>query len=173
MTNDDLAAFASDFLSDSSEGYFDGSLNIFGDVSTVANLEGLRHVTGDLTIMNSFLETLEGLQGLERVDGDLVISYNPDLMTLEALAKLIEVNGTLDISYNDKLSSLAGLTGIQKVNGNLVLTENGNLTISDLRDISQLKQLNDIFMSFKRRIVACCQKGIDWRRLLRWFVDRC
>ena len=147
MANEDIQAFAEEFLQSGPQA-FDGSLHIFGDVTSLSGLENLQEITGDFSILDSSLETLEGLAQLQRVGGSFKLAYNPFLSTLEALSQLEEIGGSLEITENDALENLMGLEQLKEVGGDFVLADNKNMTLASLADVSQLQQVKDLMISW-------------------------
>merc|ERR1712144_79050 len=106
-TNDALAALAQQMIS--TEGVLENvAISILDDVTDLTPLSGLKHIkNGNLTISGTTnLASLAPLENLKVVDGDLVISYN-DAVTDISLPSLTEVDGDLDLDYNDVLASVS------------------------------------------------------------------
>jgi hypothetical protein len=150
MANEDIGAFAEQFLQGGgrSPQAFEGSLHIFGEVTSLSGLENLQRITGDFSIVDSSLSTLQGLEQLTSVGGSLKLAYNPLLSTVAALSQLEEVGGSLEITENAALENLMGLEQLQEVRGDLVLEDNENMTLASLADVSQLQQVKDLIISW-------------------------
>jgi hypothetical protein len=150
MANEDIEAFAEQFLQGGgrSPQAFEGSLHIFGEVTSLSGLENLQRITGDFSIVDSSLSTLQGLEQLTSVGGSLKLAYNPLLSTVAALSQLEEVGGSLEITENAALENLMGLEQLQEVRGDLVLEDNENMTLASLADVSQLQQVKDLIISW-------------------------
>jgi hypothetical protein len=115
-------------------------------VCSLAGLEQLRCISGDLTIRNaSGLERLDGLAALRHVKGNLRIgdldAGNPKLSDISGLSNLVTVGGQLWIEGNQRLRSLDGLSALTTVGGFLGIYGNPALTstaaLSALRSVGQ------------------------------------
>ena len=104
MTNDVLAELAQNMIS--SDGVLENvSMNITANVTDLTPLSGLKHIEGGglRVSYTTNLASLAPLENLEVVDGDLVISYN-EALTDASLPSLTEVGGNLDL-HNNVLAS--------------------------------------------------------------------
>ena len=113
---------------------WDGSygINTQADLDT---LSGYTAITGNLSIVDTSLTSLEGLECLNHVGGNLYIDNNDSLTNLEGLNNLTSVGG-LYIRYNDSLTSLEGLNNLTSVGGSLYIVFNDSLT--SLEGLSRL-----------------------------------
>jgi hypothetical protein len=125
-----------------------------GDI-TVEDLPGLcegycsRSITGDLTLVESSLTSLQALGCVTAIGGDLTIGDvggyhfyyeygNNSLLTLDGLQNLASVGGTVKIESNDVLASLASLGRLREAGG-LILFHN-----EELRSLEGLEGLTSI-----------------------------
>ena len=122
-TNDALAELAQNMIS--TDGVLKNvSVNIRANVTDLTPLSGLKHIKGgklDVSYTTN-LASLAPLENLEVVDGDLVISYN-DAVTDISLPSLTEVDGDLWIRYNEALTD-ASLPSLTEVGGDLYVNYN-------------------------------------------------
>lgn len=101
-------------------------------LSSLAGLERLRHVQGDLRLIgNERLESVAGLERLQRVDGDVSIASNEALEDLSALAALEHVGESLELSSLPRLEALPELTLTSTIGGDLALSSLGALETID------------------------------------------
>ena len=103
--NDALAELAQQMIS--TEGVLENvTISITGGVTDLTPLSGLKHIkVGDLAIWgNTNLASLAPLENLEVVDGDLWIFENEALTDI-SLPSLTEVGGQIDVAFNDVLAS--------------------------------------------------------------------
>ncbi len=131
---------------------FDGYLFIRGDeLTSLAGLEGLEEVTGDLFIgYMDELRDVSGLSGLQAVHGALELVDLPEVTSLaglealqsaeyvrilnvDGLASLAGLEGLEDVVYiniqdNRSLASLDGLESLERVRENLYIRNNPVLT---------------------------------------------
>jgi hypothetical protein len=112
----------------------DGSLTIEAcGLTSLAGLEGLRCVSGDLIIHeNKALTSLDGLEGLLYVGGSLVIGGldqgNPQLESTAALSKLEVIEASLWVEHNRKLATLGDFGSLGLIGGFLGVFDNDALT---------------------------------------------
>merc|ERR1712144_128563 len=117
-TNDALAALAQQMIS--TEGVLENvAMNITGGVTNLTPLSGLKHIkNGNLTISGtSNLVSLAPLENLEVVDGDLYVEDN-EALTKISLPSLTEVGGDLSIYDNAALTAIS-LPSLTEVGGSL------------------------------------------------------
>ena len=104
-TNDVLAELAQNMIS--SDGVLKNvTMKITANVTDLTPLSGLKHIKGgglDVSYTTN-LASLAPLENLQVVDGDLVISYN-EALTDASLPSLTEVGGDLYVNYNNVLAS--------------------------------------------------------------------
>lgn len=79
-----------------------GNLTLEGELYSLNGLIDLTKITGDLSILNTNLATLDGLNNLNEVAGSLIVQENADLNNFCSLISLFFVNQGLiaDISNN-------------------------------------------------------------------------
>merc|ERR1711977_442341 len=136
-TNDALAALAQQMIS--TEGVLENvTIRIKGGVTDLTPLSGLKHIkNGNLTISGtSNLVSLAPLENLEVVDGNLGIAFS-EALTKIALPSLTEVGGNLKISYNAALTALS-LPSLTEVGGNLAINRNAALTEIALPSLTEV-----------------------------------
>merc|ERR1711977_31282 len=117
-TNDALAALAQQMIS--TEGVLENvAMSITGGVTNLTPLSGLKHIkNGNLPISGtSNLVSLAPLENLEVVDGDLYVEDN-EALTKISLPSLTEVGGDLSIYDNAALTAIS-LPSLTEVGGSL------------------------------------------------------
>ncbi len=117
-------------------GVWNGNHTI-NDLTDLEALSGYTSVTGDLTISDTTLTSLDGLECLTHVGGFLYIEENDSLTSLAGLEKLEYVGDRLAIWENDSLTGLAGLEKLKHVGIYLYIEENDFLT--SLAGLERLK----------------------------------
>merc|ERR1711977_153614 len=130
-TSDALAALAQQMIS--TEGVLENvTIRIKGGVTDLTPLSGLKHIkNGNLTISGtSNLVSLAPLENLEVVDGDLGITDNAALTDI-SLPSLTEVGGDLGIGSNAALTAIS-LPSLTDVGKELVIGNNDALTAISL-----------------------------------------
>lgn len=95
----------------------DGNVTIVDtDIDTLGPLSNIVEITGHLTILsNDLLETLNGLENLLAVGDSLAIYLNPNLMDCCAIDSLLEIGGVQNaiiINSNDPTSECNSESGI-------------------------------------------------------------
>lgn len=114
-----------------------GSLdNILTDVKDLSPLCGLLEVSGNLEVVYTSLETLEGLNNLKSVDGSLFIFLNDALLSLSSLESFINA-GDLFISG----SSLTSLKGLEQIDSVKNLSLSGNLALPNLAGLENISSV--------------------------------
>ena len=98
------------------------SLSIVEGTTSLAGLQDISSVIGDVYIQNTALTNVDGLATLTTVDGDLVIQNNGALTNVDGLATLTTVDGDLVIQ-NNALTNIDGLAGLTSV-GSVYLQSN-------------------------------------------------
>lgn len=93
-----------------------GITEIRGDVvlrsaEDVAGMTGIRYIDGDLTLSGSDMKTLAGLDQLRTVTGNLKIIFTSYLRNIDHLGNLRSV-GKLEINHARRLRSLEGLNSL-------------------------------------------------------------
>jgi hypothetical protein len=117
---------------------YPGCTEIEGDVeilnSSINNLEGLSQLTkigGSLNISslsnNHAFTTLDGLENLTSIGKDFTLSANQSLSDISALENLKSVGGDLNISSNSALQYLTGLENLDSIGGNLLIRANNTI----------------------------------------------
>lgn len=105
-----------------------GNLKIFGyAVKDVSAMSGMNSVTGNVTIIDTGLISLEGLD-FAFVDGDMYISSNNFLLDLSGLNNLVIVSGDFSLHSHHILRSLSGLNNLSSVTGQFNISCNEKLT---------------------------------------------
>jgi hypothetical protein len=105
---------------------FEGSLTVEKG-RDLRELRGYTCITGDLLVVGTRLDALEGLEALTSVGGDLVIESNEDLVNLDGLGALASVGGDLEIRSDPALVSLDGLGALASVGGSLDISHDREL----------------------------------------------
>lgn len=114
--------------------------------TSLAGLETIRYIHGDVMIVHTVLRDLAGLSGLERYSGGLVIALN-DLLTELGLTQLQHAGqGDIAVQGNPLLTTLRDLDGVQFPKISLYIENNESLvnldglsTLSDAVEISVTK----------------------------------
>ena len=91
----------------------DGDLVVLSNSVLNSNLQGLetvQHVSGNLWVIDTQLQSIAGLEGLTKVDGDVKIIGNAALQNISALAPLQEVIGTFVLEDNAVIADLTGFS---------------------------------------------------------------
>lgn len=105
------------------------------------------HVVGDLQLLGSQADNLDGLSGLATVGGDLLITANGNLESVEGLSGLTDIGGRLRISQNGKLAALDGLENLTRIEHDLEISDNDML--ANLDGLSGIASIGwDIIVSF-------------------------
>jgi hypothetical protein len=116
-----------------------GSVEITGvdGADRLEELECVQVITGDLSISDPEVNSLEALSSLVHVLGDVSIRpYRESKMKLDSLhglGQLTEIGGSLEISDVDRLGSIEPLGALKSVGGGL-----------ELRDLPLLKSLDGL-----------------------------
>lgn len=126
---------------------------ITGDLSvnetTLKSLNDLKHISavgGNVSISsNDSLSSFTGIN-LSRVEGNLYIGYNNILGNLSGLESIETIGGKLEITHNQRLLSLEGLNNLSAIGNRLYIVENNKLT-----SVSELSQLNSVGQDFRIR----------------------
>merc|ERR1711977_26361 len=139
--NDALAALAQQMIS--TEGVLENvTMNITGGVTDLTPLSGLKHIkNGGLEVTNTMnLVSLAPLENLEVVDGNLAISYNAALTAI-SLPSLTEVGGLLVIAENAALTGIS-LPSLTEVGGwYLGIMKNAALARISLPSLTEVADL--------------------------------
>lgn len=124
-----------------------GLENIGGDLSIVNTylqslngLDNLKKVGGNFYIQqgNNFIENFNGLSSLDTIGGD--ISYfGSGVITFEGLENLKHIGGNLDVNYNSRIENFMGLNGLTTIGGRFNSYQN-----SDLISLEGLENLSSI-----------------------------
>ncbi len=104
-----------------------GSVQVPNDLLDLSKLARLERVSGDLLIVNTSLSSLAGLESLTHVDGDLSISKNLALTDLAGLSVLRSLGADLRIADNPLIKTF-DIVLLDSVPGDLVLQNNATLT---------------------------------------------
>jgi hypothetical protein len=131
----------------------EGSVQV-SSLADLTKLSEITMITGDLTITDTSLETLEGLGHLTEVGGFLVVADNRQLASIKGLKSLSIVGRNLVIESNQSLSSLEGLNALSSVGG-LRVAYNTDLT--DLDGLSSLSSIGwtlDISGNYSLKSIA-------------------
>jgi hypothetical protein len=133
-----------------------GDIQLSG-VDSLAALEALAEVRGDLTISESpELPSLQGLERLTRVGGTLRIYRNAELTSLQGLEALEEVGKRLSIRDLPKLESLAGLDELRHVGGVLEIGAN-----PELRSLEALGDTTSRALSVGGDLIVSDNAGLE------------
>ncbi|MFD0977051.1 hypothetical protein [Salinimicrobium gaetbulicola] len=101
-------------------------------ITNLSSLSSLTSVRGDIVIIGTSLEDLDGLENIDLEDDSyLSLINNPHLMEIRGLRGITGQLKQLDIRLSPKLESLAGLEGVTNVTYNL-----------ELRDLEKLNNLS-------------------------------
>lgn len=104
----------------------DGGLTV--DATGLADLRGLDALTGVATRLvlsgNPSLTSLASLDGLLRVDGDLTVQDNDALPTLDGLGDFGALGGGLRVEGNATLGDITALYTLDRVEGDLAVVDN-------------------------------------------------
>ena len=76
-------------------------------LTDLSPLNGVKRICGSLQIQNLPVTTLAGLEGIEFVGGDLQIRLNGNLESLVGLENLAYVGGTVTVELNNAIDTLA------------------------------------------------------------------
>ena len=102
-----------------------GNLTIEGeDITGFSNLNQLTKIEGNLRVVNTNTQYLDGLENLEYLGGDLYVRNNDQLVLFFSAAfeqgvkfKFETIEGSLTVFDNDQMLSLGGLGNIKTVKG--------------------------------------------------------
>lgn len=108
----------------------DGTLGLYGNeaLTSLAGLDSLVRVGGDINIWGSPLTDLSGLEALESIGGTLQLSSLSELLSLSALGRLESIGLDLSIRNIERLSSLEGLENIERIEQMLYIDDDDGLT---------------------------------------------
>ncbi|KAI9493442.1 hypothetical protein BDB00DRAFT_956999 [Zychaea mexicana] len=81
------------------------------------NLDGLKHVSGDISFISNTFGKL-GLKEISEIDGTLTITNNNQLSEL-ALPKLRRLGGALSVGHNTQLGTIEAFPNLEEVDGTL------------------------------------------------------
>jgi hypothetical protein len=125
-----------------------------GDLTDLAALSQLRHVTGTLRISDSpALDDLSGLENLSRV-GALEIQRDAELDDLAGLEALHSA-GRVEVTDNAELRTLDGLQGLSAT-GRLLLRNNG---LYSARGLSELREVGELVVLDNRELNSLTSLG--------------
>ncbi len=114
-----------------------GSVSIANEVQ-LERLVGCTHITGDLIVRRSLLESTSGLESLTRIDGSLVIRQNEELRDLRGLEHLEFVGGYLELEANPVLVDLVGLSALEEVGRNLSVAAGPEMLAVELPSLERV-----------------------------------
>jgi len=96
----------------------------------------LCEVEGDLILEdNLFLQGVEAWSYLHTVGGDLVVGNNANLATLAGFISLTEVGGSLRIEGNPSLQTVRALQRVQSVGGDLSIQDNPRVPAANAQEV--------------------------------------
>lgn len=98
-------------------------------LESLAGLESIRTIDGDLKLTRLGVASLEGLEGLRELTGNFEMSYCEEVRDLAPLAEMARVGGDIELVYNLRLTQVATLAswGSGVVLGNLAINNNALL----------------------------------------------
>lgn len=123
----------------------DGDLTIFGNenLKSIAGLEAVSTISGNVSISSNAFETLAGFSALREVQ-QLRISRNDQLTSISGFSDLSVIQTTLSIQDNPVLDDISGLNGLKAVGETFVVTQNPSLCISKVNAVGAgLQQCGD------------------------------
>lgn len=101
-----------------------GNIDVEGSLPDLSGFSCLFEVDGSVALRSTTVNTLAGLDHLQRVTGNLTIEEEPDLTTLAGLDGLESVGGAFRLANNLQLPrATTGLDGLSTV-GSLIVTDN-------------------------------------------------
>ncbi len=105
-----------------------------GSPLSIMNLEGLGsiEILGELAIINSHIESLEGISATAEL-GEIWVEDCPDLLTLDGLENYTTASSIV-LNHLNSLQNLSGLSGYLSI---------GTLEISSCVGLNSLEELND------------------------------
>jgi len=107
-------------------------------------------IRGDLRIIGSNVQQINGLSDLKKIEGDLNIETNGQLKNIDGLKNVTFIGGLIDINTNGKLEHIHGLSGLTSINDGLHLNRNNRLKhINGLSKITSFK--GDGYYLYTRR----------------------
>merc|ERR1711977_575438 len=119
------------------------------NLASLAPLENLEVVDGDLVISDNEALTDISLPVLTEVGGNLGIIYDNDALTDFSLPVLTEVGGWLSISFNAALTAIS-LPSLTEVGGDLVISYNKALTDISLPALTEIR--TDLVISYNKAL---------------------
>jgi hypothetical protein len=99
---------------------------------SLAGLEHVTHLDGNLELRRNGLRSLAGLSGLVVVGGDVDLTSEPGITELDGLASLLDIDGHLVLDDDVGLTSLAGLAQLVRVGGSLELARDGGVSDDEI-----------------------------------------
>jgi hypothetical protein len=132
-----------------------GSIDIGGyeGSKTLENLECVQIVTGDVSIRDPNVESLEALSSIVQIQGNLEITHVNKLSSLKGLEQLTDVGGNLVLHYLPKLETLEGLSSLQTISGDLSVESNDRL--KNVQGLKSLAQIGGEFqLSFNPKLTS-------------------
>jgi hypothetical protein len=106
-----------------------GELRMRGNVlRSISALSGLSEVGGELEIDDNSLHSLTGLENLASIGDRVSVTNNVFLESIDALEGLTRIGGDLIIAWNEKLESVGLLGGLETVTGRVEVKENPGMT---------------------------------------------
>jgi len=109
-----------------------------------ASNPGCRLIEGNVFVLSSSVQNLNGLSQIEHIGGDLLISDNAQLANLNGLSKLKTVGGDCRVQSNPLLTNLDGLASLSSVLGDFFYIGN-NIALTNVDSLAQLDSVPGIF----------------------------
>lgn len=131
----------------------------------IGNLNACKSVDGDVRVLSSSFDNVDGFEHLEAITGELRIFANPALKNVDGFSALQSV-GALFVYANDALENVDGLRRIG--GGVLTLDVEGNAELKSIAGLSGLTGANDVLIAHNPELP---QAQVD--ELLRAFDTSC
>ncbi len=108
------------------------------------NNPGCKTIEGNVYVLGSSVQNLNGLSQIEHIGGDLLISDNPQLASLDGLPKLKTIGGACRVQNNPLLTHLDGLANLSWVKGDFFYIGN-NILLANIEGLAELDSVSGIF----------------------------
>lgn len=109
-----------------------------------ASNPGCKIIEGNVFVLSSSVQNLNGLSQIEHIGGDLLISDNAQLVNLDGLSKLKTIGGVCRVQNNPLLTNLNGLARLSSVLGDFFYIGN-NTALINIDSLARLDSVPGIF----------------------------
>ncbi|MCY1719414.1 hypothetical protein OU798_03625 [Prolixibacteraceae bacterium Z1-6] len=118
--------------------YHDANDSLAVHIGYLSSLNSIRRIEGNLSIISTEINSLNGLENLEYVGGKLLIEDNQYLKTFSGLQNLKHV-GSLAFSGNTHVRSFDNFEHLESIDSSIVIRNTYLEKITEFENISELK----------------------------------